>query len=279
MGENNPPPAGLNNLALHMNRVWGSVGNIMYASSGADIPPGNGNGYEGWAPANTYPVESPVSKNISTQSGLFSFTTSSVFIIAGGPSIPTFFPWRIARGIGLSSPNAIDIVGGEIYMFTSDARFIAFQPGIGHSEPGFLIADKLSKLHPDLVYVTEHAAGQDPSALFVCNGSDGWYRLVPNASPGFISTNQPVWSPRAAIDIGLARCTGAQSIFAAAGRRSLYIYLSDGTILVRGLDTTADNTGTPRRYAFQLQLHDWLDCAGASRSTGRIGIHHPGIWH
>jgi hypothetical protein len=238
VGLNSPPPTGLLNLELHMNRIWGSVGNIVQASSGPDIPPDNGNGYEGWAPANTYPVESPVNKQIATQSGLLCFTMSSVYIIAGGPSAVTFFPWRIARGIGLLSTNAIQIVGGEIYMVTADKRFIAFQPGIGHSEPGFPIADQIGQFNPATAYVTEHASGQDPSAFFVCNGSTGWFRLVPHATPGFISPDQPVWSPFATITGG---CTGAQSVFTSAGVRTLLVYQSGGVVLKRDLTTAQDN--------------------------------------
>ena len=238
VGLNTPPPTGLKNIELHMNRLWGNVGNIVYASSGPDIPPGNGNGYEGWGPANTFPLQSPVNKHIATQSGLLCFTTSDVYIIAGGPSIPQFFPWRIARGIGLLSPNAIVVVGGEIYLVTADSRLIAFQPGIGHSEPGFPIADQLATFTPSSVYLTEHANGADPSAIYVCDGSTGWFRLVPNASPGFISTNQPVWSPKASITGG---CTGVQSVMTAAGVRSLLIYQSGGVVLKRDLTTAQDN--------------------------------------
>jgi len=238
VGLNSPPPVGLKNLELHMNRIWGNVGNIVQASSGPDIPVGNGNGYEGWAPANTFPVESPVNKSIATQSGLLCFTMTSVYIIAGGPAISQFFPWRIARGIGLLSPNAIQIVGGEIYMVTADKRFIAFQPGIGHSEPGFPISDQIGTFNPANVYVTEHAAGQDPSAMFVCDGSTGWFRLVPHAAPGFISTDQPVWSPFASITGG---CKGVQSVTTSAGVRSLLIYQSGGVILKRDLTTPQDN--------------------------------------
>lgn len=239
-GENAPPPSGLTNLELHMNRIWGNVANIVYASSGPDIPVGSGNGYEGWNASNTFPVESPVSKNIATQSGLLCFTMTSVYIIAGGPSIPQFFPWRIARGIGLLSTNAIQIVGGEIYMYTADHRFIAFQPGVGHSEPGFPIADKLSIFNAQNVYVTEHANGTDPSAMFVCNGGTGWFRLVPHATPGFISADQPVWSPFATITNG---CTGVQSVLTATGVRSLLVFQSSGVILQRDL-TNAQDVGT-----------------------------------
>jgi hypothetical protein len=161
-----------------------------------------------------------------------------VYIIAGGPSVSQFFPWRIARGIGLLSTNAIQIVGGEIFMVTADKRFIAFQPGIGHSEPGFPIADQIATLTPSSVYVTEHANGDDPSAIYVCDGSTGWFRLVPHAAPGFVSTDQPVWSPFATITGG---CTGAQSVTTAPGVRSLLIYQSGGVILKRDLTTPQDN--------------------------------------
>jgi hypothetical protein len=240
IGLNSPPPAGLNYLDFHMNRLWGAVGNIVYASSGPDIPPDNGNGYEGWAPANTFPLESPVNKTLASQSGLLCLTSSQPYIIAGGPSIAQFFPWRIATGFSLANTNALQVIGGEIYLFTADNRFIAWQPGIGHSEPGFPIADQLAGFTAASVYVTEHASGQDPSAFYVSNGSTGWFRLVPHAAPGFVSTDQPVWSPFATITNG---CTGVQSVFTAPGVRSLLIYQSGGVILKRDL-TTAQDAGT-----------------------------------
>jgi len=261
VGENSPPPLGLQHLELHMNRIWGNVGNIVYASSGPDIPPGNGNGYEGWAPANTYPLQSPVNKLIATQSGLLTFTTSDVYIIAGGPSATQFFPWRIARGIGLLSTNAIQIVGGEIYLVTSDKRFIAFQPGVGHAEPGFPIADQIGHYDPANTYVTEHASGQDPSAFFVCDGSaggnNGYFRLVPHASPGFISPDQPVWSP---IGFIVGGATGMQSVITSPGVRSLLIYQSTGIILKRDL-TVAQDAG--------------VDYSG-DYTIGSIVLAHPG---
>lgn len=237
VGLNDPPPVGLNFLDLYMNRIFGAVGNTVYASSGPDIPVGNGNGYEGWAPANTFPLQSPVNRTLSTQSGLLCLTTSQPYIIAGGPSISQFFPWRIATGFSLSNYNALQVVGGEIYMYTADGRFVAWQPGVGHSEPGFPIADQLANFTGANVYVTEHANGVDQSAFYICDGSSGWFRLVPHASPGFISPDQPVWSPFAAITGG---CTGVQSVNTAPGIRSLLIYQNSGAILKRDLTTPQD---------------------------------------
>lgn len=240
IGLNSPPPTGMNYLSLHMNRIWSAVGNTVYASSGPDIPPDNGNGYEGWAPANTFPLQSPVNRTLASQAGLLCLTTAQPYIIAGGPSISQFFPWQIATGFSLANYNALQVIGGEIYMFTADGRFVAWQPGVGHTEPGFPIADQLAPFTGANVYVTEHANGQDPSSFYVCNGSTGWFRLVPHASPGFISSDQPVWSPFATITGG---CTGVQSVYTAPGVRSLLVYQSSGTILKRDL-TTAQDAGT-----------------------------------
>ena len=238
VGLNSPPPAGLTNIEFHMNRIWGNVGNIVYASSGPDIPPANGNGYEGWAPANTFPLQSPVNKNLATQAGLLCLTTSQPYIIAGGPSIPQFFPWRIATGFSLANLNALQVIGGEIFMFTADGRFVAWQPGVGHSEPGFAISDQLANFTPGNVYVTEHANGQDQSAFYVCDGVNGWFRLVPHSTPGFVSADQPVWSPFASIVNG---ATGVQSVTTAAGIRSMLVFQSDGKILKRDLTKAQDN--------------------------------------
>jgi hypothetical protein len=74
--------------------------------------------------------------------------------------------------------------------------------------------------------------------MYVCNGSTGWFRLVPHAAPGFVSTDQPVWSPFATIVGG---CTGVQSVPTAPGVRSLLIYQSGGVILKRDSTVAQDN--------------------------------------
>lgn len=216
VGENDPPPIGLQNITFHMGRVWGNVGTDVYASSGPDIPPDNGNGNEGFAPANVFPLKSPVSSLKPTQSGLIGFTSSDIYIIAGGPSITQFFPWIIAPTIGVLSPNAVIQVGGEFYLFTADKRLISMSPGGGITHMGFSIADQLATLNPANVYVTEYANGADESSIYIGDGSTGWFKLNPHQAPD----NGAVWSPFATI---IGGCKMLRSTQTAPGVKTLLI--------------------------------------------------------
>jgi hypothetical protein len=235
VGLNTPPPTGLTNLAFHMGRIWGNVGNVVYGSSGPDILPDNGNGLEGWAPANNFPLKAAVNKLIATQSGLLTFTASDVVNLAGGPAITNFFPFTVAKGLGLLSPNAIIENGGEIYLFTADRRFIALQPGVGHTELGFPIADQLANFNPQNVYLTEHAAGNDSSAFYLGDGATGWFRLNAHQSPD----NSAIWSPFATVTGGVGM---VQSIQTSSGVRTLLVGpTASGNILKRDPTVNLDN--------------------------------------
>lgn len=236
VGLNDPPPAGLTNIAFHSGRVWGNVGADVYCSSGNDIIVDNGNGNEGWGSANVFPLKSPVNKLVPTQSGLISFTTSDIYIITGGPAVTQFFPAIIVPGVGLLSPNALIQLGGEIYFYSADRRLLAMMPGAGDSHMGFAIADKLSAtFDPASVYLTLHEQGYD-NAIYLADGSAGWYRLNPHQPPD----NSAIWSPYAAITGG---CKMALSVETAPGVKSLLVGSGSANqpLLARDLAVWADN--------------------------------------
>lgn len=189
---NNPPAYGMTNLVYHMSRVWGSVGNLLYASGGPDTLVGNGN--EAWPPANSWSYPAPVIRLIPNSQGLLVCTTSGIFLHAGGPSIAQFYPQPLYPNIGLSSFNALDVKGNEVVLFTSDKRLLGCDLTSNTlTDLGYPIQDKLANFDPTKVYVVRHHRGLD-NAVYIGDGSTGWYRCVPQQAPDFTLTG-PVWSP------------------------------------------------------------------------------------
>jgi hypothetical protein len=195
VGLNNPPPTGITNLVYHQGRVFASVSNIVYASSGPDIPPDNGNGLTSWGAANNFPLTSPVSKLLAPITGLLAFTLTDEWTIAGGPAISQYFPSITRAGVGLLTPNAICSLGAEIVIFTADRRLLAMIPGAGETNMGWNVQDQLQTYNPAAVYATLHESGIDQSAIFVGNGSTTYKRCVPHSQPN----NDIVWSPTATV--------------------------------------------------------------------------------
>lgn len=231
--ENDPPPAGLINVVLHMGRVWGSVGSVVYASGGPDTTTGNGS--EAFPPANSWVFPSPVTRLLPTSTGLIVFTTSDVYGIFGGPSILTFYSQPLVPGVGLLSWNALDQEGGQIYMFTADGQFVTFDPSTGVTRTGFPISDQIAGWNPANVYVTVHESGND-NAIYVADGSTGWYRVNPTQVPD----GGAVWSPKAVITGG---CKAVQSIEISRGVHRLLVggAGSNQPILKRDLTVFSDN--------------------------------------
>lgn len=245
VGQNAPPPVGLTNICYTQGRVWGSVLNVEFASSGNDIPPDNGNGLTGWNASNNFPLTSPVTANIAVNSGILAYTTTDEWSILGGPEIPQFFPAVTRAGVGLLSRNAITQLGAEIALFSADRRLLMFIPGQGETEPGLGIADQFSEFDPSKVYLTLYENGLD-KGIFLADGSTGWFRLEAHSWPN----NDPVWSPFATITGG---CQMVQSIQTAPGVRSLLIggTSTNQTIAFRDVSVNSDK-GTPYASNFTV---------------------------
>jgi hypothetical protein len=236
-GENTPPASGAKNLTYHLSRIFFSVGNTVYWTSGPDAPVGNG--IEGVAPANTQVFPSLVTRIVPTTLGAIVFTVSDIYMIPGqGTStspIQPAFPYL--QGIGLLNYNALSVNGAIMGFYSSDKQFLILDPSSGVSESGFPIANKLdtSQWNGANVYVTWHAAGQD-KAWFISDGSTGWYRLSLTPAPEQGLT----WSPFATI-VGGAKAV--QSIETSPGVKTLLLGPStSGPILKRSLTSWQDNT-------------------------------------
>lgn len=212
---NDPPPAGIINLAFHLNRIFGSVGNVTYYSNGPDSLIGSGN--ESFAGSNTFTWPSNVIRHLPTSLGLLVFTLSDVYIILGqGTASSPLFPAPFLHGIGLQHFNALDVNGSTIYLMTSDRQTISMDPSAGISEIGFPIGDQLQNFDPAKSYLAWHIFGSDDKALYTADGSTGWFRLNPTPAPESGMT----WSPKANIVGG---CKAVQSVETTPGMHQLLL--------------------------------------------------------
>lgn len=231
---NDPPPTGIINLTYHLGRIWGSVGNTVYYTRTADATAGNP--LESFPPLNYFVFPSKVTRMWASALGLFVFTISDVYLILGqGTDSSPLYAIPYLQGIGLLSYNALDINGSIAYLFTSDGQLISFDPSSGISEIGFPIGDLLGQLNPANVYVTWHVSGSTDKALYVSDGSTGWYRMNPTSAP----ETGLSWSPKANVTGG---CSAVQSVEVSPGVKKLLVGPgSSGPILERDLTVWADN--------------------------------------
>jgi hypothetical protein len=241
-GENTPPALGAINLTYHLNRIFYSIGNIVYWTSGPDTP--DGNGINGTSPLNYDSFPSLVKRIVPTASGALVFTVSDVYLIQGSgtASSPIQSGIPLMKGVGLLSYNALDVNGSIIGFFTTDNQFCIIDPSSGVDYAGFPIGDQFrlnnggvgTSWNAANVYVAWHVSGED-QGWYVCDGATGWYRLMPTPSPEQGYT----WSPFAQIVGGAG---AVQSIEVSPGLHKLLIGpTSTGPILNRSLTNWQDN--------------------------------------
>jgi hypothetical protein len=194
-GQNNPPPVGFLPMAFHLERIWGAVGNFVFASGGPDVLTGNPN--ESFDPLDFFQFPSTVTRIVPTATGILIFLEDDIYAILGGPIFTTFFATMMVPGVGLAHYNALDVHGAVIYLYTSDNQLISLDPSGGAQRMGGPIADKLALFDATKVFVTVHESGND-NAVFVSDGSTGWYRLNPSQFPN----GTQVWSPFGTVTAG-----------------------------------------------------------------------------
>jgi len=235
-GSSDPPPNGLVNLTYHLGRIFGSVANVVYWSSGPDITTGNGN--TGFRPANVAVFPAPVYRMVALSTGLFVFTNSDIYIIYGlATTSSPLTPLPFALGTGLGSYNALDVNGGVIYFFTTDGQIVSLDPNNGLSEVGFPIGDQFQSApwSPQTSYLAWYIGGTRDKALFVSDGQGDWFRMCATPSPETGLT----WSPKATVAGG---AKAMASIETAPGVHQLLVGPSGtGPILFRDWNTNTDN--------------------------------------
>jgi len=242
LNENTPPAVGAINITFQFGRLFYSIGNVVYWTSGASTPAGNG--LNGSAPLNFASVPSLVKRLVPSSAGLLVFTVSDVYIIqgTGTTSSPISGAIPLLPGIGLSNYNALANNGPIIGLFTTDNQFITLDPSSGVSYVGFPIGDQLrmnngnpgTSWNPNNVYVAWHVEGEN-QGWYVCDGANGWFRLMSTPAPETGNT----WSPFATITGGVK---AVQSIEVTPGVHKLLLGpTGTGSILQRDLSVFSDN--------------------------------------
>jgi hypothetical protein len=244
---NNPPPTGFLPMIYNFERIWGSVGPTVYFSAGPDSLVGNPNTQ--FNIADDIPFLATVVRIVKIAQGSLVFLTDSIQEILGGPSTGSFYSVELASGIGLGNYNALDTYMGEIYFFSADGQLMTLNPALSAQTIGFALGDQFVNLPssgvsdatwiPSKVYVAALQAGID-NALFVGDGSTGWYRCNPHQVPGLAQGPQPVWSPFAKITNG---CQMLYTTEISPGIKKLLIgsTLPNEPILERSLSVFTDN--------------------------------------
>ena len=226
-------------LTYHQGRLWGFIGNTVFASGGPNTFPGNG--FTAWPPTQAFPFQSNVIKLLPTTSGLLVFTTTDLAFIGGGPAIADYYSQLIVPGLGLLSPNAVAILGGIPYLFAADRQLLSIEMSNGVVRVGHPIGDLLAQFNPSQAYLTYHSYGDLDHALFLSDGSTQWFRCDVSPAPDGRYTG-PVWSPKAMISGGFK---AIDSIETSPGTKQLLIGPPGvGKILARDstFTTFTDNT-------------------------------------
>jgi hypothetical protein len=215
-GENTPPALGAINLVYHLNRLWYSIGNVVYYTTGPATP--DGNGLNGTAPLNFDQMPSLVKRMFPTSIGLLVFTISDVYIIAGqGTTTNPIQPGEpYLPGVGLLSYNALDNCGTIIGLLTTDGTQMMIDPGGGFIDSGQPIGNNFAlrkndvlgqNWNPSDAYVAWYVNGED-QAWYIADGQTGWYRLCATPAP---ETGYS-WSPFAQIAGGTNDSPSIQAV-------------------------------------------------------------------
>lgn len=251
--QNTPPLPGAANLTYFLNRIWYSVGNTVFYTTGSSDP--SGNGINGTTPGTAQAMTSRVTKLVPSSVGMLVFTLSDVNVIP--ISNGAILPWQpYIPGVGLSSYNALDVKGTLIGFLSTDHQFLMFNPAVGCDDIGHPIGNLLRMnidepgmdWNPANAYVAWYVNGED-AGWFLADGTFGWYRLVDTPAP----EKGEAWSPFATINpvttYGYAGqgCGAIKAVEVEPGVHDLLIgpaLLGDtegyGSILYRNLDASTD---------------------------------------
>lgn len=234
-GNNAPPPLGLNALSYHLNRIWGAVTETSFYSAAPNS--GIGVGAESFPGLNFFVMPTSITVHWATSAGMFFYLVRGVYLSNGvdgngNPLSPVSVP---NDDIGVLTQNCFTVAGSTPMFFTTDAQCVQDTPGVGTSRIAFFIEDKLSQFDPSIACLAWHTHGAD-QALYVCDGSTGWYRGILTPAPESSGTT---WAPFAEIAGGVQT---VKSIETQPGLKYLLLGpSSSGPILFRDVTTNSDN--------------------------------------
>ncbi|HEY2351076.1 MAG TPA: hypothetical protein VGH83_01115 [Candidatus Acidoferrum sp.] len=235
-GENSPPPIGFIPQAYYLGRIWGYVGNILRWSGGPDSLTGSGD--QSFPSKNNFNFPSLGVTCWPTSIGLICYTNSDIWAVLGqGTDQSPFYVVNFQQGVGLANQDALAINGSTAYGMLTSAQVVSMDPGAGELEVGFPIGDRFSALYtPSRTYCAWHQASSGDMALYVADGSTGWFRMAAVAAP----ESGNVWSPFGAIVGGVKAIASVEIV---PGLKVLLLGPSQQgqPILMRDSSTNADN--------------------------------------
>lgn len=267
-GVNNPPVSGFQpHISSRFARIWGVKGSTVSFSGGPDTLVGNPN--EAFLIDDSFTYSSAAVRLVDTPPALLVFLADSISSIQGGPVTASFFPSTIAPGIGLGNFNGLDIHAGEIFFFSTDSQAYTMTPSLQLANMGFNIGDKLASFSSTSAYLTFHQAGVD-SAIYVGDGSTGWYRCNPHQVP----QQDIVWSPKATV------AAGAQMLQSVEVSPGVFKLLVGGTgtnqqILQRDPTVFTDNGASFDAFAWIGAL--WLARSGQIAAVAFVEADFTGV--
>jgi hypothetical protein len=233
---NDPPPAGVTQLAFHMGRMWAATGNKVYFAAGPDCL--NGIPEEAWPPANVFVFPGTVTALFSTSQGLLVFMASRTYIIRGLDS-GSFFPQLWLSNFGVLNANCITRDADRILVYTANRQL--FSIGSELEDIGYAVSNLLTaNFNPANSYIVAHRNGSD-AGLFVSNGSTSLLRYS-LSSDSWSTTCQPVGSGGVGAIGSFETLAGTYTLF--AGRAS-----GSGFILSRDLTAFQDDGTSFTAYA------------------------------
>jgi hypothetical protein len=256
-GENTPPAEGAVNLVYSLNRIWFSIGNVVYWTTGPDDPVGNG--LEGVSPLNFDQMPSLVKRLVPSSIGMLVFTISDIYLIPGqGTATNPIQPGQpYLPGVGILSYNNLDVCGTIIGIRTTDGTFMMIDPGGGFIDAGQPIGNQFGLQNTETIgqnwnpsdgYIAWYVNGED-QGWYVSDGFTGWYRMCSTPSP----ESGYSWSPFAQVAGGTfadPSILAVQSIEVQPGIRRLLVGpAGTGQILNRKTTVFTDAAAPYRAYA------------------------------
>jgi hypothetical protein len=232
-GEGTPLPAGATCLEYHLGRIFAAVGNVVYASSGPDAAAGGSSGNAGFD--TTFTCQSKITRFWVTSLGLAVFTVRDSYMIVGdGVTVQLYMIRWIANVPLLSYDNFSEFLT-TAYLLTGKKMVVALDPSAGIVEISQPIADLVNTYDPAHSYTTFHSQESGETALYIADGSVGWYRFAPTSAPESGSN----WSPQAQLAQGTS---AVQSVEVNPGVYNLLIGppAGGGPILKRDLTVNTD---------------------------------------
>ena len=246
---NTQPPQGLTNLAWWAGRMWGSVLNLLYASTGPETIAGTAPN-SNWNPQFQYVIPGTITRLVPAPNGMIIFTLDDSYIVRG-TDITNYTINEYTKDLGLRTYNALDTDGSSVYMMTSDREFVVLSAA-GETDLGQTggIADQLATVDPTQCYVTMNRYGLDSIVRILDTVNNVYYDY---------NVNQQCWNLPGILQ--MAGCTAMGSIEVSPGVwRLLLSSTSSGTSSLAYRDVTNfQDLGTsyaPNAVFGSIQLAD-----------------------